>query len=584
MKTLRSILPYFRPYRGYLVFGFLFVIAANLFAVYTPVYVRKGFDAIGDLLTGKSQADPASTLLQYALIILGAALLRGVFMFAMRQTLIVMSRNVEFDMKNKVFEKYTVMSTTQLRQSNTGDLMARISEDVSRVRMFTGPVLMYVVNLLTTFILVIAFMIQVNPTLTMWVMLPVPILSVSIYFVNNLINRRSDELQSQLSTLTVDAQETFSGIRLIKAYHREKDFLHRFAAASGEYRLKALALAFIDAVYFPVILLLVGISNLVAIYVGGQMVLDGQITVGNIAEFVIYINMLTFPMAMLGWVTSTSQRAFASMDRINDFLLLAPSPTGNQGVVSDAHDRIAFENVSFTYPETGIEAIKNVSFALNPGKSIGITGTTGSGKSTLAALLLRQFDPTSGWIRVGNSSLADLDLLAWRARVAYVPQDVFLFSDTLEHNLLFGVDDEISAGQLSEVLNQAALQQTIDEFPDGLQTVIGERGITLSGGQKQRVSIARALLRDTPVLILDDCLSAVDTETEAQVLEGIRKAKGGKSSLIISHRISAIQDCDEILVMEDGTVKERGRHAELMALEGTYHQLYVRQQQPEVYS
>lgn len=513
----------------------------------------------------------------YFLIIMGLTALRGFFLFLMRQTIIVMSRLIEFDLKNEIFNHYQKLTVAFYRRNNTGDLMNRISEDVGRVRMYIGPAVMYTFNLVVMFAFIIWQMVKVNPELAFYVLLPLPLLSVSIYFVSSIMNKRSEEVQEQQSLLSTYVQEAFSGIRVIKSFVKEKELVSGLANVSNEYKSRSMQLVKVNAWFFPLMLLLIGLSTIATVYVGSKKVAAGEITIGNIAEFIIYVNMLTWPVASLGWVTSLIQRAAASQQRINEFLNEAPDITSTQKKNDVLKGDIEFKNVSFTYPDSGIEALKNISFKLSWGKSLAIMGKTGSGKSTIAHLLLRLYDVKTGAIHIDEKNIQSLALEDYREQCGFVPQDVFLFSDTIFNNIAFGMHDHEDKNELTEKVIQAAKDAVIDDnirsFPDAYETVIGERGITLSGGQKQRVSIARAIIRKPGILIFDDCLSAVDTHTEELILTHLKQIMHNRTSIIIGHRISTVKHADHILFLEDGRIAEEGDHESLMQKKGLYFAL-----------
>ena len=522
----------------------------------------------------------ASSILIFGMVILASAILKGIFMFFMRQTIIVMSRLIEYDLKNEIYEHFQTLSLSFYRKNNTGDLMNRISEDVSRVRMYVGPAIMYGINLFTMFLIVIPFMLSINVELTLYSLLPLPFLSFSIYYVNNIINKRSEEIQESLSGLSTFVQEAFSGIRVIKAFVREQDYNDKFSVASNDYKKKSLRLAFVQALFFPLIMSLIGLSVILTVYVGSIGILQGELSTGNIAEFIIYVNMLTWPVTALGWITSIIQRAAASQKRVNEFLHTKNDIVSEKNIEKDIFGDLTFEDVNFTYPDSGIEALKGVSFDVQAGESIAIIGTTGSGKSTIANLLCRMYDTTAGSVKVDGLSIKDYSLSTIRGNIGYVPQDVFLFSESIADNISFG-NQKLSEAQIRQAADHADLTENIDRFPKGFQTMLGERGITLSGGQKQRVSIARAIAREPKILIMDDCLSAVDTKTENSILNSMKKIMVDRTTVIISHRVSSAQLADKIIVLDDGKIVEQGSHEDLIAKEGTYHSLYQKQIQGE---
>lgn len=516
-------------------------------------------------------------LLFFGLVVI-SSLVKGMFMFFMRQTIIVMSRHVEFDQKNDVFQHYQKLNLSFYKRNNTGDLMSRISEDVSQVRMYVGPAIMYSINLIVTFILVIIAMLRIDIELTLYTLLPLPVLSYGVYKVSSIINFKSSKIQGQLGKLSTVVQEAFSGIRVLKAFNREKYSAEQFEKESDAYKQLSLNLVKTDAYFQPIIALLIGLSTLLTIYIGGKQAIAGKISIGNIAEFVMYLSMLTWPVTAMGWVTSIIQRAAASQTRINEFLHIKPEIDDSQTQVVSISESIELRNVSFVYPDTGIKALHAVSFELKKGESLGIIGRTGSGKSTLANLLCRLYDPSEGSILIDKIDLAEINLNSYRQCIGYVPQEVFLFSDSIKNNIAFGLkEDLISEHKIHEAAKQAVVYDSIDAFPDKFEARLGERGITLSGGQKQRVSIARALIKSPALLIFDDCLSAVDTETEAAILYNLRQEMKNKFSVIISHRVSSVSAADKIIVLDEGKVCEQGSHTELLAAKGVYHDLYRKQ-------
>lgn len=516
----------------------------------------------------------------YGMLILGMALIGGVFTFLMRQTIIVMSRHIEFDLKNEIYNHYQRLSLGFYRKNNTGDLMARISEDVGRVRMYIGPAIMYGINLVVLFVLAISYMLSVNAELTFYVLLPLPILSITIFYVNNLIEKKSDLIQQSLSNLSTFTQEAFSGIRVIKAFVREKDVTSKLETESLEYRKRTLSLTKVNSVFNPVILSLIGLSTLLTIFIGGIQVIEGKITPGNIAEFVIYVNMLAWPVTSLGWTMSLVKRAEASQQRINDFLLTPEDVLSGHILPEKLNGEIEFKNVGFIYQESGIEALKDISFKVNAGECLAILGSTGVGKSTVANLICRMYDPYTGNILLDGKDLKDYNLGFVRTQVGYVPQDVFLFSETIKNNIAFGKDN-FSENEILEVSDLADLTGNVMGFQDQFETILGERGITLSGGQKQRVSIARAIIKNPKILVLDDCLSALDTKTEHTILNNLQKVMEGKTTIIISHRVSSAKLANKIIVLENGLIAESGTHDELLRKNGLYCALYEKQMQTE---
>ncbi len=593
MKELKFLNKYFYEYIWYLLGGIFFVLLSNVFAIVPAQVVRHAFDLVSEsiglhrLHKGMAAGElidevlAASVLLYGGLIVL-MALIRGVFLFFMRQTIIVMSRKIEYKLKSDIYNKYQSLPMSFYRRYNTGDLMARISEDVSHVRMYLGPGIMYFINMVGTFVMVVAYMLTVNVKLTLYSVLPLPILSLSIYWVHNYMNQRSAEIQKSLSDITTFVQETFTGIRVVKAFVKEEAMAQEFASASADYMDKSLALVKVNSLFTPLIMALIGFSSIITVYVGGIEVMNGTITAGNIAEFLIYVAMLTWPVASLGWTTSIVQRAAASQKRINEFMTMESDIVSNQNLEKDIQGGVKFDNVTFTYPESGIKALDNVSFEIEAGKSLAILGTTGSGKSTLANLICRGYDPTSGQILIDNTPLQAYKPTYLRSQIGYVPQDVFLFSDSISQNIAFGFNEgEYSEQDVLQAAKDADLLENIQRFEKGFDTVIGERGVTLSGGQKQRVSIARALIRNPKILLMDDCLSAVDTKTENIILNNLKRIMKNRTSIIISHRVSSAKIADKIVVLDGGLVIEQGTHEELMRLNGFYQELYEKQLQIE---
>ncbi len=574
--------------------GFLFVAASNLFAIFPAQMVRKAIDLIKDILSQYPQSKGinremltetlGAEVLKFFLLLIAFALVRGIFMYLMRQTLIVMSRHIEYDLKNEIFKHYQDLDQGFYRNNRIGDLMARISEDVSRVRMYVGPAIMYAINLVLTIVLVLTVMFSVNAHLALLVILPLPILSFTIYRVNNQINKRSDAIQKQLSSLTSFVQEAFSGIRVIKAFAAEKANQQSFEKETNIYREKQMRLAKVEAYFFPLMLFLTGLSSLITIYIGGLEVINGNATLGNIAEFVIYVNLLVWPVTSLGYTSSLIQRAAASQARINEFLSTKPLmdiPTTGRTTFQNS---IQFKNVSYTYPGKTIPALDQLNFEIPKGSTFAILGSTGSGKTTLIQLLLRLFDPNEGDIFIDEQNLKNCSLVSWKEQIGYVPQDVFLFSDTLSNNISFGLKENSpnKKQKAEDAAKMAALYENIMEFPQKFETKVGERGISLSGGQKQRVAIARAFIKDPEVLLLDDCLSALDTKTESEILNNLSKIKRDKTLIIVSHRVSSVKDADQILVLEAGKILEFGTHQALMQLNGSYSDIYNKQIQEEI--
>jgi len=591
VKDLAAINKYLLKYKYHLILGTVFIIISNVFAIIPAYLVRQAFDIVdrgiglygafqGLALQSETYALFTTSIFIYGFFILLMALLRGVFLFLMRQTVIVMSRHIEYDMKNEIYAHYQTLPLSFYRRNNTGDLMARISEDVSKVRMYIGPAIMYGITLFTLFVMVIPFMFSINPRLTFYSLLPLPILSVSIYFVNNIINKRSEEIQRSLSNLSTFVQEAFSGIRVIKSFVREKDFDEKFMKESDEYKDKSLDLTFVNSLFFPLIMFLIGLSTILTVYIGSIEVMQGAITTGIIAEFIIYVNMLTWPVTSLGWITSIIQRAAASQKRINEFLDTKTDIVSTLNLTQEIKGAIRFDGVSFIYPDSGIKALRNISFAVDPGDSLAVIGTTGSGKSTIANLICRMYDTTDGQIKIDGSDIQAFNIPHLRGQIGYVPQDVFLFSDTLENNIGFG-STNLTRAQILKAAEDADLLENVERFPSKFETRVGERGITLSGGQKQRLSIARAIVRNPQILIMDDALSAVDTKTENSILQAMRRIMQNRTTIIISHRVSSAKLANKIIVLDDGEIKEYGTHESLLAEGGVYKDLYEKQLQTE---
>jgi len=587
MKSLAYLNKFFYKYRWRLIPGVLFVIISNIFGVLTAPLIRVAFNLVAEnisvyhLFANFNRQTIIYNLFGYSMllfagIVLALAILRGLFLFLMRQTIILMSRHIEYDLKNEIYNHYQLLSLAFYRRHNTGDLMNRVTEDVSRVRMYLGPGIMYTINTVTLFIIAICFMVTVDVKLTIFSIMPMPILVVTIYYVNNIINFRSEKIQQRLSALSSFVQENFSGIRVIKSYVREEKVRESFAEESETYKTHSMELVKVQAMFFPTMLLLVGLSNVIIMYVGGVEVMKGSITAGNIAEFIVYLNMLTFPVMSLGWVTSLIQRAAASQKRINEFLHERPEIISPIVAPRTIKGKISFKNVSFYYPDTGIHALKNVSFTAEPGHMIAIIGRTGSGKSTIANLIMRMYDTTGGDILIDDEPIKHLNLENYRSQIGFVPQEVFLFSDTIANNIAFSADT-LNMPLVEQAAKDAAVYTNIMELEHGFETLIGERGVTLSGGQKQRVSIARAIVKHPQILIFDDCLSAVDTRTEEEILRNLGNIMQGKTSIIIAHRISTIKNADKILVMDDGEIVEQGTHEELMNRKQVYFELYEKQ-------
>ncbi|MCO6477995.1 MAG: ABC transporter ATP-binding protein [Phaeodactylibacter sp.] len=587
MKELSYLNKFFVRYRWRFLLGIIFVSLSNYFRVLQPQMIREALDLVVEniglfgLFQGFGMQPElfkilGRSLLYFGVLVLILALLMGIFMYLMRQTIIVMSRLIEYDMRKEIFAHYERLNTAFYKRNNTGDLMSRITEDVSKVRMYLGPAVLYGINLVSLTVLVIYSMLSVNVELTLYSLAPLPLLSISIYYVSNMINKKSEVIQRQLATLNSNAQEVYSGIRVVKSYVQEGAMASFFAEQSDDYKAKSLNLARVDAFFYPLMILLIGASTVITVYVGGLQVVRGAITPGNIAEFVIYVNMLTWPVTAIGWIASIVQQAAASQKRINEFLNTEPEITNPTEETEPVKGQVEFDRVDFTYPDTGIQALKAVTFRLEPGQKMAIIGRTGSGKTTIADLITRMYDVSGGAIRIDGKDIREHNLGHIRQRIGYVPQDVFLFSDTIANNIAFGKRDA-SREDIEQHARHAAIHDEIKELPDGFDTAVGERGVTLSGGQKQRVSIARAFLKKPDVVVLDDCLSAVDTKTEKQILGYLSGALADKTAIIITHRIYSLLQFDKIIVLEDGAIVENGTHEELLRKRGYYYELYEKQ-------
>ena len=591
MKHLAYLNKFLLKYKWYLILGTIFTIISNLFGVIPAQVVRHALDLVKETYdvyflfdnttVQNDMYDVFSTSIGvYGLLILLMAILKGIFLFAVRQTLIVMSRHIEYDLKNEIYAHYQTLPLSFYRKNNTGDLMARISEDVSKVRVYIGPSIMYLMNMVVLVVLVISYMFSVNERLTWWVLLPMPLLSASIFFVSTSVNKRSEEIQRSLSKLSTFVQEAFSGIRVLKAFAREDDSVERFRKESDVYKAKSLSLTRFDSLFSPTIALLIGLSTVLCVYVGGQEIIAGRLTPGNITEFILYVFMLTWPLTALGWTSSQIQRAAASQQRINEFLRIKTDIVSEKNLTKEIEGNISFRNVNFVYPDSGIQALKGFNLEIKAGESVAILGTTGSGKSTIANLIGRMYDPTSGDILIDGISIKDYNIQHVRSQMGYVPQEVFLFSDTILNNAKFGSPD-ITDTQVVQAVKDADLYKNIMDFPDKFETKLGERGITLSGGQKQRLSIARAIAREPKILVLDDCLSAVDTNTENIILNNLERIMKNRTSVIISHRVSSAKLANKILMLDEGVVVEQGTHEDLMKKDGAYKELYEKQLQGE---
>lgn len=605
MKHLKALNQYFWKYRYRLFLGLLFIVVSNYFAVLAPQVTGYVFDVVQRSFGIEQKKAPVqydwlvTWFIQFAeqhktisvialcgITILILALIRGIFMFLMRQTIIVMSRHIEYDQKNQIFQHYLTLDTNFYKTHSTGDLMNRMAEDVSRVRMFTGPAIMYLINLVSLISLSVYYMVKKDPLLTLYVLAPLPILAVTIYVVNTIINKRSERIQALLSDLTTNAQESYSGIRVIKSFVQEKAMFRFFDRNSEEYKTNAIGLAKMEAMYFPSMTLLIGLSTLLTIMMGGIYAIYGQhgISMSTIAEFVMYINMLTFPVGAIGWTASMIQRAAASQKRINEFLHTQPAIVNPPDVIKPTlQGNIHFEGVDFVYPNTGIQALTQFNLHIKKGQKIAIIGHTGSGKTTIAQLLLRMYDPTAGKISIDGVDLRQMDLQELRRQISYVPQDVFLFSDTINNNILFSpaAASKTTTETVTLAARYASVEKEIEGFHDKYDTMVGERGVTLSGGQKQRISIARALAKDPQIVVFDDCLSAVDARTEKEILGNLGIYLQHKTAIIITHRIFTLFDFDTIVVLDEGKIVETGTHNELLSLNGYYAYLYEQQLQQE---
>ncbi len=588
MKELAYLNKFFFKYRWKLIPGIIFVIISNFFAVVPAQIIRLALDLVNEnialyrLFFGFNRQEIiydlfGTSLLFFGLLVLLMALTRGIFLFFMRQTIILTSRHIEYDLKNDIYNQYQKLDMAFFRKNNTGDLMNRVTEDVSRVRMYVGPAIMYAINTTVLFALIIIAMVGVNLKLALYCLAPLPILAIAIYYVNSIINLKSEKIQERLSDLSSYVQESFAGIRVIKSYGREEQIRAGFAEESESYKTESLSLVKVQALFYPFMLLMIGLSTIITVYMGGIEVMEGKITAGNIAEFIIYVNQLTFPVMSLGWVTSLIQRAAASQKRINNFLSIKPDIySESEAITKKITGDITFKNVSFTYPDTGIKALKNISFEVKSGEMLAVIGKTGSGKSTLANLLLRMYDIDEGEILIDGTPIHQLNLENYRSQVGFVPQEVFLFSDTIARNISFSLD-KMDMSKVEQAAKDAAVYHNIMEFDQQFETFIGERGITLSGGQKQRVSIARAIINSPQILIFDDSLSAVDTKTEETILNNLGKIMRHKTSVMIAHRVSTIKNADKIIVLEDGEIAEIGNHESLLAKKGLYYDLYEKQ-------
>ncbi len=579
MKELQYLNKYFVKYKYHFLTGIVITIVAQIFSLYTPKLISSSFKAIENFSRQQnlSVAGIRQELIHNILLIILTTIAAGFLTFLMRQTLIVMSRHIEFDLKNEVFKQYENLSQNFYKQNRTGDLMNRISEDVSKVRMYVGPAVMYTINTIIRFAIVIIYMYHVSPRLTLYALLPLPLLSYAIFKLSTEINKRSTIFQQYLSKISSFSQEVFSGIRVIKAYSLENQYQNQLIDLSEESKTKSLHLAKANSMFGPLMLALIGTSNLVVIYFGGMMYINGSIdSIGTIAEFILYINMLTWPVASFGWVSSMVQEAEASQKRINEFLKIVPDIQNNQPNPTEIQGSIEFKNVGLTYDDTHIEAIRNVSFTVKKGETLAILGKTGSGKSSILSLICRLYDADQGQILMDGKPLNEVNLFNLRNSIGVVPQDAFLFSDTIKNNIKFG-NENASDEDVILAAQKAVVHDNIMQFTNTYETVLGERGITLSGGQKQRVSIARALIKDAPILLLDDCLSAVDTETEEIILNNLMEFCRDKTTIIVSHRVSSAKNADKIIVLDQGQIIQQGSHNQLINQDGYYAELYLKQ-------
>ncbi len=580
MKSLKHLNKYFLKYKWHFLLGILFTITSNYFGVRMPLFVKSTVDSLMSNVKIESVNDALLVSLKIGGIYMLLSIAKGFFLFLMRQTIIVMSRHIEYDLKNEIYNQYQNLDLSFYKKNNTGDLMNRISEDVSHVRMYLGPGVMYSINLVVLFTLVVYQMIAISPVLTALVLVPLPIMSYLIYKVSAKMNLLSKKVQEEQSLLSTIAQESFSGMRVIKAYSQQKSVGNKFEDAANMYKNKSMRLVVVNALFIPTILFLIGLSTLLSIYIGGNMSFNNEISLGGIVAFIFFVNNLTWPFASIGWVTSLIQRAAASQQRINEFLSVKTNSNEDlEDTEFHFENEISFKNVSYTYKNTGIHAIKNLSFVIPKGETFAIIGKTGSGKSTILSLLLRQLNPDSGSIKLDTCDFEKIETNGFKNALGVVPQEVFLFSDSIGNNIKFGSNSPITEKvRLDEVCETADILNTINKLEDGYDTILGERGVNLSGGQKQRLSIARALLRSPEILVLDDCLSAVDTETEDKILKELKKENASRTTIIVSHRISTIRNAKHIIVIDDGSVIEQGSHAILLKNKGFYHDLYKKQQ------
>ena len=579
MKALKHLNKYFYKYRIKLFLGFLITIIARIFSLFAPRLIGNSLTAVEKYLKSESLdfEKIQQILMINIIIIIGATLISGFFTFLMRQTIINVSRLIEFDLKNEIFWHYQKLTQRFYKNNKTGDLMNRISEDVSKVRMYVGPAFMYSINTVSLFIIVILYMISIAPTLTLYTILPLPILSFTIYKLSRIINVKSALVQEVLSNMSSSAQESFSGIAVIKSYNLQGIISKGFDDLASDSYQKNMTLVKVQAWFFPLMILLIGCSNLIVIYVGGNQYINGEIEIGVLAEFIIYVNMLTWPVAVVGWITSIVQQAEASQERINKFLKEQPEISNGKGTFKSILGEIELKNVSLLYPETQIKALNDVSIKISPGTTVGIIGNIGSGKSSILDLICRLYDPSEGSITLDGVDLKEYTLDQIRESIGYVPQNAFLFSESIENNIRFG-SQKGDLEKIKDVSKKAVVHDNIISFAKGYETLLGERGVTLSGGQIQRISIARALIKDSKILLLDDCLSAVDTDTEEEILKHLKKVSENKTTLIVSHRISSLKNANKIIVIENGKIVQQGEHSYLIGVEGYYKELFEKQQ------
>lgn len=582
MKSLRYINKYFVKYKWRFLLGILFTVISNYFGVQMPAFFSDSIDQFQQQIQSNEPSAYLWLALELGGIYMGFSLLKGFFLFLMRQTIIVMSRYIEFDLKKEIYDQYQSLDQSFYKQNATGDLMNRISEDVGLVRMYTGPGIMYTINLAVSFILIVGKMMTISPSLTIYVLLPLPVMSILIYKVSSTMNKMSLEVQKEQSFLSTLAQESFAGIRIIKAYQREEQTSQKVSESAERYKKQSMRLVLVNAFFSPTIIFLIGLSSMIAIYYGGLLTFEKKMTIGGIVAFIMYVTNLTWPFASLGWISSIIQRAAASQQRINEFLQRQPIIKNDTDLSCPLDNGLQFENVSFTYPNSTAVVLENVSFSVQKGETLAIIGSTGSGKSSICTLLARHFDPSSGQISIDNRALPAYSLTDYRRQIAVVPQDVFLFSDSIANNLKFGVEEAaLSQTDLEIACKKAHVLHNIQDFQEGFETILGERGVNLSGGQKQRISIARALLRKPRLLILDDCLSAVDTETEEIILEELQKDAQERATIIVSHRISSIRNATKIIVLDHGKIIESGTHDSLLAQKSAYYEMYQFQLEQE---